>query len=179
MCGSGLSFQWESLLTGLLSNCSIALFITSWNSFMNSIQSALWLTSDELSSSSDFSWSLSWSGGGCSTDSHCHTFTVRLLDSPVISHLSIDRHRGTCSCVFGGISSTTLSSITVSVTSQTFCMSGAFPVGFPTVSIFPSDAEASSSASCPQFPVMVLCTAMEVVYNCYNIRCLLIRVTFL
>ena len=53
--GSGLSFQQECLLTGLLSNCSFALFIASWNSFMNSIQSALWLTSDEVSLSSDSS----------------------------------------------------------------------------------------------------------------------------
>ena len=52
MCDSGLSFWWECLLTGLLSNCSIALFIISWNSLMNSSQSALWLTSDELSLSS-------------------------------------------------------------------------------------------------------------------------------
>ena len=54
-------------------------------------------------------------------------------DSPVTSRLSIDRYHGVCSHVFGGISSTTLSSITVSVMSQTFCMSGAFPIGFPTL----------------------------------------------
>ena len=52
MRGSGLSFQRECLLADLLSTCSIAWFITSLKSFMNSIQSALWLTSDELSSSS-------------------------------------------------------------------------------------------------------------------------------
>ena len=82
--GSGLSFQRECLLTGFLSNWSIALFITSWNSLMNSIRSALWLTSDELSLSS---WSLAWSGGDLFVTSHCFTFPVRLLDSPVTSRL--------------------------------------------------------------------------------------------
>ena len=127
---------------------------------MNSIWSALWLTSDKLSSSSDSSWSLSWCGGDCFVTSYCYTFPVQLLDSPVISCLSGDRHCGTCSHVFGGISSTTLSSIQVSVMSQTFCMSGAFPVGFPTVSVSPSDAGDSSSASCPWFPVVFLHTGI-------------------
>ena len=145
-------FRWECLLTDLLSNCSIAWFITSWKSFMNSIRSALQLTSDELSLSSNSSWSLSWSGGGCFATSCDCTFPVWLLDSPVISCLSVDRHCRTCSHVFGEISSTTLSSITVSITSWTFCVSGAFPVGFPTVSVLPSDARDSSSVSCPQFP---------------------------
>ena len=45
---SGLFFQQECLLTGLLSNCSIALFIISWNSLMNSSLSALWLTSNKF-----------------------------------------------------------------------------------------------------------------------------------
>ena len=39
--GSGLLFQQVCFLTGLLSNCSIALFIISWNSLMNSILSIL------------------------------------------------------------------------------------------------------------------------------------------
>ena len=91
---------------------------------------------------------------GCFATSHGRIFPVQLLDSPVISHVSIDRCHGTCSHVFGGISSTTLSSITVSVTSLTICVSGAFPVGFPTVSVSPSDAGDSSSASCPQFSVV-------------------------
>ena len=123
MHSSGLSFQWECLLADFLSNWSIAWFITSWNSFMNSIQSAFQFTSDKISSSSVSSWSLSWSGGDSFVTSHCHTFPVWLLDSPVTSHLSVDRHCRTCSCVFGGISSTALSSVTVSVTSQTFCVS--------------------------------------------------------
>ena len=55
MHGSGLSFWRECLLADLLSNCSISWFIASWKSFMNSIWSALWLTSDELSSSSNSS----------------------------------------------------------------------------------------------------------------------------
>ena len=62
----------------------------------------------------------------------CCTLPVQLLDSPVTSCLSSDRHHGTCSRVLGGISSIVLFSITVSVMSQTFCMSGVFPVGFPT-----------------------------------------------
>ena len=79
--------------------------------------------------------------------SHCRTFPVQLLDSPVTSHLSVNRRHGACSHVFGGISSIALTSITVSAMSQTFYVSGAFPVGFPTVSVSPSDAEDSSSAS--------------------------------
>ena len=63
MCGSDLSFQRECLLTDLLSNCSIAWFIASWKSFMNSTWSALRLTSDKLSLSSNSSWALSWSWG--------------------------------------------------------------------------------------------------------------------
>ena len=133
VCGSGLFFWQGCLLADFWSNCSIAWFITSWNSFMNSIWSALQLTSDELSLSSDSSWSLLWSGGDCFVTCRSCAFPVWLLDSPVTSHLSVDRCHGTCSCVFGGISYTTLSSVTVSVTSQAFCMSGAFPVGFPTV----------------------------------------------
>ena len=130
ICSSGLSFQWECLLTGLLSNCSIALFITSWNSLMNSSLSAIQLASDKLSSSSDSSWSLLWSWGGSSAASCCCTFPVHLLDSPVTSCLSVDRHHGTCSHVLGGICSTLLSSITAPVTSLTLCMSGVSPVSF-------------------------------------------------
>ena len=111
----------QDILANFLSNWSIAWFITSWNSFMNSIWSAFQLTSDELSLSSESSWSLSWSGGDCFFTSHGCTFPVWLLDSPVASHLSVDRHCGTFSHVFGGISSTALYSITVSVMSQTFC----------------------------------------------------------
>ena len=133
MHSSGLSFQQECLLLGLLSNCSIALFIISWNSLMNSSLSALQLTSDELSSSSDSSWSLLWSWGGSSATSCCHTLPVQLLDSPVTLHLSVDRCHGTRSHVFGGISSTLLSSITVPVMSQTLCVPGVPPVGFLTV----------------------------------------------
>ena len=130
------------------SNCSIALFIISWNSLMNSSQSALQLTSDEFSSSSDTSWSLVWSWGGSSDTSCCHTFPVWLLDPPVTSHLSSDRHHGACShmfggvsstchwacsCVLGGVSSTLLSSITVPVTFQMLCVPGVSPVGCLTV----------------------------------------------
>ena len=132
---SGFSFWQECLLAGLLSNSSIALFIASWNSFMNSTWSALWLASDKVSLSSDSSWSLLWSRVGCFAASCQCTSPVHLLNSPVVSHLSVDRHCRTCSCVFGGISSTTLSSVTVSVKSWTLCMSGAFLVIFPTVSI--------------------------------------------
>ena len=96
--GSGLSFWQECLLAGFLSNRSIASFIISWNSFMNSIRSALRLTSDELSSSSESSWSLSWSGGDSFVTSHCCTLPVQLLDSPVTSRLSVDRCCGACSC---------------------------------------------------------------------------------
>ena len=133
MFGLSLFFQQVCFLTGLLSNCSIALFIISLNSLMNSSLSALQLTSDKLSSSSESSWSLLWSGGGSSTTSYCHTFPILLLDTPVTSCLSIDRHLGTCSLVFSGISSTHLSSITVSVTSLTLCASVASPVSFLTV----------------------------------------------
>ena len=155
MHGSGLSFWWECFLTGFFSNRSIASFIKSWNSLMNSIQSSLWLTSDKLSSSSSFSWSLAWSVGDSFATSCCRTLPVLLLDSPVTSHLSGDRCHRTCSCVFSGISSIILFSITVSVMSWRFCVSGVFPVGFPTasfpiglptVSLSPSDAEDSSSA---------------------------------
>ena len=55
MFGSGLFFQPVCLLTGLLSNCTIALFINSWNSLMNSSLSALRLASDEFSLLSDSS----------------------------------------------------------------------------------------------------------------------------
>ena len=130
---------------------------------MNFIQSSLRLTSDELSSSSSFSWSLAWSVGDSFVTSCCHTLPVWLLDSPVTSHLSGDSHRGTCSRVLGGISSIILFSITVSVTSRTFCVSGVFPVGFPTVSLLPSDAEDSSSASCSWFLVMFLRTGIRFV----------------
>ena len=145
---SYLSFRQECLLAGLLSNCSIALFILSWNSLMNSSQSALRLTSDKLSLSLVSSWSLVWSWGGSSVASCCHTFLVWLLDSPVTSHLSGDRHHGTCSCVFGGVSSTRhgacshvlggvsstlISSITVPVTFQRLCVPDVSPVGCLTV----------------------------------------------
>ena len=115
MHGSGLSFQRECLLSGLLSNCSLALFIISWNSLMNSSLSALWLTSDELSLSSNSYWSLSRSSGGSSATSCCCTFPVQLLDSPVTSRLSVDRHHRACSYVLEGVSSTLLSSVTVPV----------------------------------------------------------------
>ena len=132
MCGSGLSFQRECLLTVFLSNWSIAWFIIVWKSFMSSIWSALQLISDKLSSSSDSSWSLLWSWGDCFATSHGCILLVRLLDPLIISHLSVDRRHGICSHVFGGISTTTLSSVTVSVTFQTLCVSVSFPVGFPT-----------------------------------------------
>ena len=79
--GSGLSFQQEGLLADFLSNWSIAWFITSWNSSMNSIRSALQLTSDKLSSSSGSSWSLLFSGGDCFVTSCSCAFPVWLLDS--------------------------------------------------------------------------------------------------
>ena len=147
--GSGLSFQQECLLTGLLSNCFIALFIISWNSLMNSSLSALQLTSDELSLALEPSWSLSWSWGGSSVASCCHTFPVHLLDSPVTSHLSVDRHHGNYSHVLGGISSTLLSSITVPVMSQMLCASGVSPVSFLTVlALLPDVVVCSSTFSC-------------------------------
>ena len=131
MHSSGLSFQQERLLTDFLSNCSIAWFITSWKSFMNSIRSALQLTSDKLSSSSDSSWSLLWSGGDCFATSCGCTFPVQLLDSPVISHLSVDRHHRTCSHVFGGISSTThYSFYNVLDILHVWCFSSRFPYCF-------------------------------------------------
>ena len=111
VCGSGLSFWQECLLTSLLSDYSIALFIISWNSLMNSSLSALQLASNEFSLSSNSSWSLLWSWGGSSATSHCHNFPVHLPDSPVTSRLSIDRCLGTCSLVLSGISSTLLSSV--------------------------------------------------------------------
>ena len=115
---------------------------------MNSIQSALQLASDKLSSSLVSSWSLVWSWGGSSATSHWHAFPAHLLDSPVTSHLSGDRHHRTCSHVFGGISSThcracshvlsgvsstLLSSITVSVMVWMLCAPAVSPVGCPTV----------------------------------------------
>ena len=106
MHSSGLSFQQECLLTGLLSNYSIALFIISWNSLMNSSQSALWLTSDKLSLLLVSFWSFVWSWDGLSAASRCCTFPLQLLDSPITSHLSSDRCQGACSCMFGGVSST-------------------------------------------------------------------------
>ena len=148
MRGSGLSFQQKCLLAGLSSNCSIALFIISWNSLMNSSRLALQLTSDELSSSLVFSWSLACSWGSSSATSCWHAFPARLLDSPVTSCLSGDRHHGACShvlggvssthcgacsCVLGGVSSTLLSSVTVPVTVQTLCVPAVSPVGCPTV----------------------------------------------
>ena len=160
---SGLSFQQECLLTGLLSNCSIALFIASWNSFMNSIQSALWLTSDELSSSSNSSWSLPWSRDSFYTASCCHTFTVWLVDSPVISCLSVEGCHRTCSCMFSGISSTLLSSVTVPVTSQMLCASGTSPVSFLTVSISTSDAAGS-------------CLLLHLAYNFWLCSCILLYI---
>ena len=86
---SGLFFRWECLLVDFLSNWSIAWFIISWNSLMNAIWPAFRFTSDKLSSSSSSSWSLSWSGGDSFVTSHCCTFPVWLLDSPVTSHLSV------------------------------------------------------------------------------------------
>ena len=115
---------------------------------MNSSQSALQLTSDKLSLSLVFSWSLAWSWGGSSATSHWHALPAHLLDSPVTSHLSGDRHHRTCSHVFGGISSThcracshvlsgvsstLLSSITVSVMVWMLCAPAVSPVGCPTV----------------------------------------------
>ena len=97
---------------------------------MNSSLSALWLTSNKLSSSSVSSESLLWSWGGSSATSCCHTFPVHLLDSPVTLHLSVDRHCGTCSHVLGGIYSTLLSSITVPITSWMLCVSS-LPSKFP------------------------------------------------
>ena len=161
VCSSGLSFQQECFLAGLLSNYSIASFMKSWNSLMNSTWSYLRLASDELSSS--LSWPLAWSAGDLFFTSCCHTLPVRLLDSPVTSHLSVDRCHRTCSCVLGGIYSIVLFSVTVSVMSRTFCVSGVFPVGFPTVSLSPSDADDSSSASCSQFLVMFLHTGIHFV----------------
>ena len=55
MFDSGFFFQQVCLLAGLLSKCSIALFIMSWNSLMNSNWSALQLASNKLSLSSDSS----------------------------------------------------------------------------------------------------------------------------
>ena len=162
MGSSGFSFQWECLLAGLLSNCSIALFIISWNSLMKSSQSALQLTSDELSLSLVSSWSLVWSWGGSSAASHCHTFPSQLLDSPVTSCRSSDRHCGTCSCVFGGISSTQhgacscvlggvsstlLSSFSVPVMFWLLCASDVSPVGCLTVLALLPNA-AASPVSC-------------------------------
>ena len=157
--GSGLSFWQECLLASLLSNCSIALFIISWNSLMNFNWSALWLNSDELSSSLVFSWSLVWSWGGSSATSHWHAFPACLLDSPITSRLSGDRHHGTCSHVLGGVSSTChgacscvlsgvsftlLSSVTVPVTFQMLCV----PVVSQWVTLL-------SSHHCPMQPLPV------------------------
>ena len=145
MHGSGLSFQRKCLLTGLLSSFLNAWSIISQNSLMNSSLSALMLASTEYSLYLGSPWSLLWSRGGCSAASHWHTSPVHLLDSPIVLRLTVDRHCRTCSLVFGGISSSTLSSITVSVTSWTFCVSGAFPVGFPTVLTSFPDAVVPSS----------------------------------
>ena len=106
---SGLFFWQVCFLTGLLSNCSIALFIISWNSLMNSSLSALQLASNKFSLSSDSSWSLSWSwGGSFATSCYC-TLSVPLPDISVRLHLSIAGHLGICSLVFSGSLSTCLS----------------------------------------------------------------------
>ena len=142
--GSGLSFGQECLLAGLLRNCSIALFIISWNSLMNSSWSTLWLTSDKLSSFLVSSWSLVWSWDGSYATSCCPTFPVWFLNSPVTSCLSSYRCHRTCSHVFGRVSSTCCStcshvfggfpsthppSVTVPVMLQTLCAPGVSPVG--------------------------------------------------
>ena len=168
MFGSGLSFWWVCLLAGLLSNCSIVLFTVSWNSLMNSSLSALWLVSNEFSSSSNSSWSLSWSWGGSFATSCCHTLSVHLPDIPVSSHLSVDRCLRTCFLVFGGISSTLLSSITASVMSLMLCVSGVSPVSFLTVLASLPNAAASSSSSCSsQLSIMFLCVTTHLVIFLY------------
>ena len=110
-----------------------------------------------VSSSSDSSGSLSWSWAGSSATSHCHTFPVHLVASPVTSHLSVDRHHRTCPHVLGGISSTLLSSVTAPVTSLTLCASGVSPVSFLTVlTSLPNAIVSSFTSSCSQPSVVFL-----------------------
>ena len=95
-------------------------------------------------------------------------FPVCLLDSPVISHLSVDRHCGTTSHVLGGISSTLLSSITAPVTSLMLCASGVSPVSFLTVLPSLPDAVVSSSTSSFSWPsAMFLHVAARLVIFLY------------
>ena len=70
--------------------------------------------------------------------------------------------------MFSGISFTTLSSSTVSVMSYTFCMSGAFPVGFPTVLASFPDAVVPSS-TCSQPLVIGLHTSIHLVIFHYTV----------
>ena len=164
---SGLFFQQVCFLTGLLSNCSIALFIISWNSSMNSILSVLWLTSDKLSLSLNSSTSLSWSRGGLFA---CHTFPVLLPNIPVSSHLSVDRHLRIWSLLFSGSFSTHLSSITASVISLMLCTSGISSVGFLTVlASLPVALSSSSSSLCSQLAAIdwYITNAANVFWNTF------------
>ena len=170
--GSGLFFQQVCFLAGLLSNCSIALFIISWNSLMNSSLSALQLTSDEISSFSDSSWSLSWSWGGSFTASCCCTFSVPLPDIPVSLCLSIDGCLRICSLIFSGSFSTYLSSVTASVTSLMLCASGVSWVSFLTVlTSLPNSLFSSPSSSASLVHDYPSCSCMWLYTWSYFVVC--------